>query len=898
MEPIKQVVAVQTIIQSYKSAVDSYSLTRLEPGLLNKINNLVNSIIHLDVATNLNDLKLRYQHLKRIKSELKIIKEEIDDKIEQVSLPKFLLNLPSHNHNQQVLENAKLVLKQLEDDLENLQLESAAFSYFIKEGSIKSRIKEKLKVFSPSPLNKIKVQVRSQIFLGWKKLDQEKEKRLSREFEEADKEYEALRPYQAHLEKDHLVVEESWKKALVRKEGARKSLLQIPEAREAFLLHPLYDEYLNAQNTSDQIQKTILLFNKQIQDIEDQLSEIDQKENQRGMVLIGKEDKGMLLIERKRALENQKEDSFVYWVEIDEKANTIKERINSDIEQTWENNPAMQRHPKYLEYKEAQTQYKAANVKEEQINKRMAWIEVTVEKRRQIQQELDQLKSKTESNFLKRADIRKRFQDFGGERVKIEDVKSHCVLDGMYLSADKFRERLDAMDVKIGQMIIKAQGRNKMIQGFLVSNQDIAAKLNKLGFEECGYKSCNYGNDIFLCPDEESSAFEDAVKQGNVQQADKFPINSSRPSEGGIVLLTQGNSGIYESSKREILAFLLRGMNVMVANFAGYGDSTGVPTGKVLRNNMDAIYAYLQDNHPIAEDKVLIKGLCMSGGPAAYLAAKHPQVHLFLDQTYADFRDLVANTMIEGINKIAVKHKDDKKLKYQLLKWGHKKVEILAHLATKMVAPAWVTKKEIAKVKGHIAILQSSQDKLINVDRDINKNFQAALKAGNQNVTLMEIEGEHGAFWLDSKNAKGLKEIGIVIPSEEIAKQKIEEFTKDNEERIKRIFSSSTEKPDVLNQIWKQLTSEIEKRQIKTLNDFNDFVEREEQFYKMVASHLPVDEINQLIRDFLTILCVYDVNQLRENPDEIQVEFVYKGRQQVDKYLTEAYLNDRDFFKP
>ncbi|WP_068468717.1 alpha/beta hydrolase [Candidatus Protochlamydia phocaeensis] len=297
-----------------------------------------------------------------------------------------------------------------------------------------------------------------------------------------------------------------------------------------------------------------------------------------------------------------------------------------------------------------------------------------------------------------------------------------------------------------------------------------AKTLEEMGIAEAGFTKYQLGEKVYFFPQEDMQDYDKFAEQG-IQLADSYEykdIDLDKKSSGGTVILSSGNAGVYEMHKREMLAYLMRGMDVMGFNFAGYGESKGVPSGETFKKNMEAVYNHIQKHHPVPDEKLLCKALCMSGGPATYLAAKHPKMNLFLDQTYADFKEIVAeqtestiNGFVGNLEKKAEAIKTEEqapikaellKIKKNLLQWAHSQVENLAHLAAKIIAPAWETSKEISKVEGKVGLLFTRNDSLMKLDKEIYNNYQAMTKAGKgHQVSIMGMEGFHGDSWVYAK---------------------------------------------------------------------------------------------------------------------------------------------------
>lgn len=363
---------------------------------------------------------------------------------------------------------------------------------------------------------------------------------------------------------------------------------------------------------------------------------------------------------------------------------------------------------------------------------------------------------------------RKNFFAIGGENVKIDIPIDNVKLDGFYIACDSFRKTLkEAGALSYNLSIVNNTEENKKLNltGLILPSSTVDEALIALdafstpekpgaGWQKLELQD---GSMAIITDEEAQKLIQMGVmsegKLNNNQDwnfnLEKEKFEPSKPSMGGTVLLTSGNAGVYEMHNKEILAFLMRGMNVMAINFRGYGTSTGNPTEQGLIRDIDAAYQYIKEKHSIADEKILLKALCVSGGPATSFAAQHPNVNLFIDQSYADFNDLIQEQLKENIDDFVKDNSLDYPKIKSLTKWVYKNMPSLVHAFVKLAAPAWSIKKEIGKLKGHIGILLTTKDDTMKLDRDVQRNYQAALNSGKaHSVSIFAMEGEHGNSWL------------------------------------------------------------------------------------------------------------------------------------------------------
>lgn len=449
-----------------------------------------------------------------------------------------------------------------------------------------------------------------------------------------------------------------------------------------------------------------------------------------------------------------------------------------------------------------------------------------VKKQRDVLQKINNFQKKIELGRQTRLNL----HSIGGTNVKLQ--LQDATLDGMYLSFDSFRKTLQEAGAQMYTLTLDSSiDEPIMLKGLCfspeTSDHAVQQALTSLGaFSEEGKEGAGWSKLILsdgttlIVTDEESNQLKQLgwrnEKGELILHADKkIEIEKSdwNPPDGevrGTVLLTSGNTGVYEMHKGEILAFLMRGMNVMTFNFRGYGESEGVSTGEGLKRDMEAAYQYIKTQHHIPDEKIMVKALCMSGGPAAHLAARHPDVNLFIDQSYANFDDIVKDEIDKYVDDFVKKNQLKMDLATALQDWCLINLSSIAHAVSQLAAPAWSVEKEIGKIKGHVAILLTTQDKLVQLDRDVYKNYSAALSNKKaKSVSLFAMEGHHGDSWLRSKDLKALVRLS---PKEKVMKE-LEQNKRDGRSPSIGEAYKISYNPRKANRLIKSLVKDLPKKE-------------------------------------------------------------------------------------
>lgn len=153
------------------------------------------------------------------------------------------------------------------------------------------------------------------------------------------------------------------------------------------------------------------------------------------------------------------------------------------------------------------------------------------------------------------------------------------------------------------------------------------------------------GKNIFLKTSDNRKI--DAMFFNNTQiYPDKqYFTEETRPT----VLFCLGNSSLYENCKDMICFYLTKGVNVMVFNYGGYGQSEGSPSVFSTYKDIEAAYDYIKKQHRTADRNIIVHGFSIGGGPATYLASKYP-VNLVLDRTYSSLGNIAGGFIGKIIN--------------------------------------------------------------------------------------------------------------------------------------------------------------------------------------------------------------------------------------------------------
>jgi alpha/beta superfamily hydrolase len=224
-----------------------------------------------------------------------------------------------------------------------------------------------------------------------------------------------------------------------------------------------------------------------------------------------------------------------------------------------------------------------------------------------------------------------------GGRTVILKTEDDVLIESMFFDVNAFFNRVVDLG---GCFQIDSRGRQVLIS----ATEQCSCLLSAL----------NMDNEQFF-------GFRIASDRSGAMTASTCPEGSMIPSirYKQLTILTQGNAGLFEMSRKEVLKTLMRGNSCMVFNIRGTGRSQGTPNEEGTYRDLEAVYQYVS-NRGFCNNQITVKGYCLGSGPAVHLASKHP-IHLILDRPFAKISnvmsDIVSNSIIKRTNLDADSYK-------------------------------------------------------------------------------------------------------------------------------------------------------------------------------------------------------------------------------------------------
>ncbi|SEQ76804.1 hypothetical protein SAMN05421690_100187 [Nitrosomonas sp. Nm51] len=147
------------------------------------------------------------------------------------------------------------------------------------------------------------------------------------------------------------------------------------------------------------------------------------------------------------------------------------------------------------------------------------------------------------------------------------------------------------------------------------------------------------GREIVATPSQIGLNYETvAINTGDGETLDGWFVPV--PDALGTVLFLHGNAGNISHRLEYLSMFHALGLNTMIFDYRGYGQSTGVPTEDGTYADADAAWLYLTGTRSIESDRIVLYGESLGGAVAARLAAHNNPAILVLASTFTSVPEL------------------------------------------------------------------------------------------------------------------------------------------------------------------------------------------------------------------------------------------------------------------
>ncbi len=109
------------------------------------------------------------------------------------------------------------------------------------------------------------------------------------------------------------------------------------------------------------------------------------------------------------------------------------------------------------------------------------------------------------------------------------------------------------------------------------------------------------------------------------------------------LLFFHGNAGNVSGRLESVQQFHRLGLNVLIVDYRGYGQSTGSPSEEGIYRDAAACWRHLTDDRGMAPEDIVIFGRSMGGGAATWLAARQSPGAVILESVFTNVPDIGAH---------------------------------------------------------------------------------------------------------------------------------------------------------------------------------------------------------------------------------------------------------------
>jgi len=182
----------------------------------------------------------------------------------------------------------------------------------------------------------------------------------------------------------------------------------------------------------------------------------------------------------------------------------------------------------------------------------------------------------------------------------------------------------------------------------------------------------------------------------------------------GTLLFCHGNAGNISGRVDSVRMFADLGLDVLIFDYEGYGESTGKPGEVALHRDAMAAWTYLIEERAVPAREIVVFGRSLGGGPAAGLAARVDCAGLILESTFSSLPDLARQLYPWLAIRALVRHKFD-------------------------------SRARLAEIDRPLLVVHSPGDDVIPYSHG-----KALFEAGREPKTFLELTGDHNNGFIDS----------------------------------------------------------------------------------------------------------------------------------------------------
>lgn len=108
----------------------------------------------------------------------------------------------------------------------------------------------------------------------------------------------------------------------------------------------------------------------------------------------------------------------------------------------------------------------------------------------------------------------------------------------------------------------------------------------------------------------------------------------------GVVLFLHGNAGNISHRLDSIAIFRELGLDTLIIDYRGYGQSQGKPSERGTYLDAEAAWHYLVSNRGVAAERIIVFGRSLGGAVAAWLANQYRPAALIIESSFSSALDM------------------------------------------------------------------------------------------------------------------------------------------------------------------------------------------------------------------------------------------------------------------
>ncbi len=182
-----------------------------------------------------------------------------------------------------------------------------------------------------------------------------------------------------------------------------------------------------------------------------------------------------------------------------------------------------------------------------------------------------------------------------------------------------------------------------------------------------------------------------------------------------VLLFFHGNAGNISHRGDSLAIFHRLGLNVLIFDYRGYGQSEGTPSEDGLHADAKAAWRFLRKDKHVDAGQIVLFGRSLGGAVAARLAAEVEPAALILESSFSSARDVAAE-VFPLLSKLTFLRFD-----FNTVKW-------------------------IKAVECPVLVVHSPDDEIIPFSLG-----ERIYRAANEPKTMLRLQGDHNSGFLQSQ---------------------------------------------------------------------------------------------------------------------------------------------------